>query len=655
MPSIDDLNAALLKADANGDSANAHLFANQIQQMRQSGQANPPPAGPTSSSDVANAAGLKAGADEGDVTAAIGQVARQGTFGLQNYINAGARSIAQRLTGVKDPDSFADNLQYSRGVSQGEASAHPLASTIGGVLGTVLGGGAIAKGAKLAGDAVPAAGRLITSLAPAKNAPIANVLKATGTNAAIAGAQSESNGDDLPTVGRNAAISAVAGPIVGKGASMIASKIEPYAAAALGKLVPSFNPDKLSVPSLQAHAALAKNLDMSPTDLSAAYDSFQKLTGALPNTAQITDLASQGKLKALAAANGDIADAAMTAAAAGKAPLHVQLQQAQADRANLASMGMVGRPQTSQAILSARDQAMDSMMAAPSANGTALRDEVVSDPTGLLKDPHIDYALRPNTQVNNRLNQASPVLDRINTMHTPSGTNPVGGPGPVTIGDLDVIRKSLRDQQSAFMRPAPGANAARDPILAKEFGDMANKVEGLGTSPQTGHSDYGTALAGYRQVSRYNTGFEHGLAGNAIHDAPDDFTAADLKTPVGQAGYAHGNALARGQAALDAIAPNSVKSDTVPGVGAAASMAHAVTAPSPYSLASVVNHLSGMSLPKNVQGVVAKQLFSNDPVVVKQGIANLRRSGQSADDIRKLGAAVGGSAGASISSYLNGQ
>lgn len=634
MPSLDDLNAALLKADANGDSVNAHLFANQIKQMRDSGQAQPQPTGPTSAADAANLAGQAAGADESPVSAAIGQAAHQGTFGLNNYVNAGARYAAQRLAGVKNPDDFKTDVAYSRGKSQGEYVGNPIASTIGGILGSVLGGGAIAKGVKV----IPGAAALL----PKAGEGLSNLVKSATAGGTIGAVDSAANGDDVATTGRNAAISAVAGPIVGKGAGVVMSKIEPYAAAALGKLVPSFNPDKLPVASLQAHQALAKNLDMSPTELSQAYDSYQKLTGSLPNIAQITDLSSQGKLKALAAANSDIADAAMSAAGAGKAPLHVQLQQAAQDRANLAAMGSAGRPQTSQAILSARDQAMTHMMNAPGANGTALRDEPVTDPTGVLQSTLVDYAMRPNSQVNARLNQPSPVLDNIQR-------------GQTTINDIETVRKALRDQQSAFMRPAPGANTARDPAMANQFGDLANKVEGLGSSSQTGHPDYGTALGGYRQISRYNTGFEHGLAGKGINDAPDDFTANDLGTNMGKAGYAHGNALARGQAALDAISPSSVKPDNTPGVGAAASVAHAATAPSPYSLASVVNHLSGMSLPKNVQGVVAKQLFSNDPVVVKQGIANLRRAGQSADDIRKLGAAVGGSAGASISNYLNGQ
>lgn len=648
MATLDQLNAALLKADAAGDTANAQLFANQIKQMRASAGQGAPPV-PTSAADAANAAGQDAGANESAGMAAIGQAAHQGTFGLNDYINAGARYAAQRLTGVDNPDDFATDVAYSRGKSQGETAGHPIAGTIGGVAGAVLGGGAILKAAK----AIPGIAGLVDAASPKAGQAVLNVAKSATANAAIGGGLSVANGDDLPTAGRNAAISAVAGPIVGKLAGIAAGKLEPYASAAIAKLVPSFKPTTLSPDSQAAMSTLADSLKMTPADLQAAYDSHLKLTGALPSLAQISDLQSQGKLRALAAANPEIGEAAMTAASAGNAPLDVQLKQAAADRANLAAMGRTGRPQTSQGILGARDQAMDAMMAAKDpSTGLALRDEPVQDPSGVLQSAHVDYAMRPDEAINARLNQSSPVMDRVRASATPSGlSNSASGP-PVTIGDVETIRKALRDQQSRFMRPAPGADRAANPQIAKEFGDIANKVEGLGTSQ---HPDYGTAIGGYRQMSRYNTGFEHGMAGNALNDAPDDFTAKDLASSMGQAGYAHGNALNRAQAALDAISPSTVRPEAELGPTAAAKAVHATTAPTVGTLASIANHLSGLALPKQVQGVVARQLFSNDPVVVKQGIANLARAKVSANDIRQLGAAVGGSAGLAISQYLNGQ
>lgn len=639
MATLDQLNAALLKADANGDTQNAQLFANQIKAMRANTGQGAPAGPPASGADLANAAGAEAGANESPAMAAIGQAAHQGTFGLNDYINAGARYAAQRLTGVDNPDDFETDMAYSRGKSSGEAAGHPIAGTVGGVLGAVMGGGAI-SGALRAARVVPGIAGLVDAAAPKAGQAVANVAKSAALNAGVGAGLSLANGDDVPTAGRNAAISAVAGPIVGKLAGVAASKLEPYVSAAVAKLVPSFKPTTMSADSQAAMNTLADSLKMTPAQLQAAYDSHIKLTGALPSLAQISDLQSQGKLRALAAANSEIGEAAMTAASAGNAPLHVQLAQAAQDRAALAALGMRGRPQNSQGILNARDQAMDAMMAAKDpATGNALRDEPVQDPSGLLQSAHVEYALRPNTAVNARLNQSSPVLDNIKN-------------GTATVGDVETIRRALRDQQSAFMRPAPGAQAAKDPILAKEFGDIANKVEGLGTSQ---HPDYGTAIGGYRQLSRYNTGFDHGMAGHALGDAPDDFTAKDLATSLGQAGYAHGNALNRAQAALDAISPSTVRPEAGADATTAAKAIHAATVPTPSTLASIVNHLSGLALPKAVQGVVARQLFSNDPAVVQQGIANLARAKVSSDDIRKLGASIGGAAGLAASQYLNGQ
>jgi hypothetical protein len=111
------------------------------------GQQAPPP---QSADEQAFAAGRESGSGEGAVSAGIGQAAQQGTMGLQNYINAGARYVGQRMTGVHNPDDFSTDLAYSRGKSQGEIEAHPVAGTVGGVLGSVAGGGA--AGAALKGS-----------------------------------------------------------------------------------------------------------------------------------------------------------------------------------------------------------------------------------------------------------------------------------------------------------------------------------------------------------------------------------------------------------------------------------------------------------------------------------------------------------------------
>jgi hypothetical protein len=651
MADLAELNAALLKADAAGDTASAQLFANQIKQLN---AAEAPPQ--QSEEDIAHAQGVSSGEQESPVGAFMGQGARNATFGLSNYISAGTRYAAQRLKGDPNAESYAANLAFERGKSEGEIGQHPTAGTIGGVLGGLTGGGIVGKGLQAA-KKIPGIAGLVATVLPKEGQPVANVAKAAAMGAAIGAGTSATEGKNAPEIARDAAIDAVVGPIISKGITATINWADPYVTSVIAKLVPSFSANGLAGASKQAFKTLADTLDMTAQELQSAYDAHIKLTGALPSMAQLTTLKAQGKLHALAGANPEIGEAAMTAAQAGNAPLHVQLQQAAQDRAALAAMptAAVGdptlranlqgvnagqTPQTSQSLLSARDTAMTQLMDAPSAAGLKLRDEPVSNHTGIFNDPHVEYALTPETRSAGRLGKTNPVLDAIQNNR------------PLTLGQVEEVRKALRDQQSLWSRPSPGTDRAANPRIAAEFGDIANKIEGEATSQ---YPDYGKALRGFRQVSRYDTGFNHGFNGKALSDAPDNFTAKDLLSPMGQAGYAHGNALKRAQSALDAISPGSVPEAQIPTAATAIKAVKAAKLPTISTLAQLQNHLSGLSLQKNVQQVVAKQLFSNDPVVVRQGIANLARAKVSADNIRTLGAAIGGSADVLVAQYLNGK
>ena len=59
----------------------------------------PAPAAAVSPEAAATAAGQQAGADTSAAGAALGQAARQATFGLSNYVAAGARNAIQTLKG----------------------------------------------------------------------------------------------------------------------------------------------------------------------------------------------------------------------------------------------------------------------------------------------------------------------------------------------------------------------------------------------------------------------------------------------------------------------------------------------------------------------------------------------------------------------------
>ena len=221
--------------------------------------------------------------------------------------------------------------------------------------------------------------------------------------------------------------------------------------------------------------------------------------------------------------------------------------------------------------------------------------------------------------------------------------------GNQTIGDIDTVRKALRDQQNAFMRPAPGSMNARDPNIAREFGDLASKVEGIGVSTDP---DYGKVLENYRGISRYAAGFEHGLKGNGITeiDPNDTLLAKNLKTAMGQAGYMHGNALHTASAALDAIAPGSVNPQSGLNAGHVAQGAMAASSGGISAVYHAMRAIPGLHLPEAVQQSVARQL--NDPRLTAAGIKNLQRAGATNDAIRRFAAGLGTSVAMRINNAL---
>lgn len=601
MATRQDIVDALRKADTAGDTASAQRFAAMLNGAPVSAGAGPETPPGNTPEERAGAAGRQAGADQSPVAAAITQAAQQGTAGLANYVNAGARYLGQRIAGVPNPDSYNVDLEYSRGISQGNVDAHPTASTIGGVGGALLGGETLGAGVR--GLRVLRGGAQVAARAPGI---ISRLTGGAVTGGTLGATQAAAQGQDASTIAENAVGGTLAGGALSAAIPAIAQRFTPAA--------------------MKAWDLLAGKLKVKTDDLMAALNSHHLLTGAVPSMAQIMDYASQGVLKHLAAVNPELGAAARTAADQGGAPLHVQLQAAQAANAS--------RPQTALGLTDARNAQMDNMMGATNAGGQALRDAPVADPQGILSAPHVEFALRPNTTVNARLNQPSPVLDRIQTQQT-------------TVGDIDTIRRALRDQQQAFLRDAPGGLHAKDPAIAKEFGDLATHVENLG---RTAEPDYGAALDRYRDLSNYTTGFEHGRAGGDF-TAPRTSDVADaLGTPAGEAGYQHGNALATGQRALDTIAPGGAR----PPSNGVRTAAHTVAAIAAGGVMTKVGHtlaaLVGDTIPAAQQRIIANYLF--DPARVSQGIALLRRAKVRNAAIADFAKGIGGAVGASITNNL---
>jgi hypothetical protein len=572
-------------------------------------QPAPPPAMATPA-DRAFAAGREAGNDENAISAGVSQAAQQGTLGMQNYINAGVRYASQRLAGVQNPDDFSTDLAYSRGKSQGEAEGSPIASTIGGTTGAVMGGGALGSAAK--------GSRFARALAADTGSKMLNVAKSAGTGFTLGTGTALAQGQDLPQAAQTGAVTAALTPVGQKVVGYSLSKLQPVAQKAM--------------------QTLADTLGQSPKMLQDAYDSFVKVTGRLPSMAEITDLASQGKLKDLAKANPTIANAAMKAANYGNAPLHEQLQ-------TLNNQAAI-KPQSAAGINELRDTETSQFMNAPHpTTGVPLKDTLVNDPNGILQSPHVEYALRPNTKLNARMGQLnmngeSPILERIND-------------NQATIGDIDTVRKALRDQQSGLSQPPVGSEHQRDPIMAKEFGDIANKVEGLGVRAD---KDYGRVLTNYRNAANYEQGFTHGLNGGSATDLPPDDSRLikAFKTFHGNEGYDHGNALYTANEALRSIAPSAVRQPET-GIGPG-HVAQAAMAAASGGISSVYHGMRslpvvGDRVPAAVQSKIAEMLF--DPRRTQQGIDNLTRAGVESKDIRTLAATIGGATGQRMANYMS--
>ena len=559
-------------------------------------------------------------------TSGVGGALYAGVHNLEDMatLGQGDKIAAALSTGVRTaiglPADYDSAYKQIQATANSANDQHPLARFAGDVGGLVAGGGVIGSVLKLGervglrglSDALSATTRDASGLPLKASGMVANVAKSAAANAAVGTGVGLASGQDPGSALLTGAVSAVAGPTVGKAAE--------------------FGIAKLGGASQRAMQVLADTLGETSDTVEKAYNFFVNATGATPSMAQLATLKAQGRLRELAAANATIGEGAVRAANMASAPLHEQL----------AATAGATKPQTDAAFAVDRDNRMTAMMSHPHpVTGQVLKDVPLSDPTGILTDPHVEFALRPNTQVNARLGQQSPILDRI------TGDQ-------ATIGDAESIRKALRDQQNGFMRPAPGSSASKDPILAKEFGDVANKVE---TLAMRASPEYGNALNTYRAQSRYADGFSHGRTGGAFddYDESDSKLRAALQTPEGVAGYEHGNTLFTAEQTLNHIAPGMVKPQSAFGAPQAAQAGAALaTFPSPWFASHIARAVPGMHESEAVQRMVTEQLNSHDPQVVKQGMANINRYRKIAAANRLAAASVGASTGYGVGEMTSG-
>lgn len=545
----------------------------------------PPPSGNGSAFDTSGVlGGIYAGAHNLEDVA---------TFGQGDKLAAG-------LSTAINGKGYNENLARIQATNASAQQDHPYLGYLGDAAGLAAGGGVVKAGLRAA-KALPIVGRAAAAaeaaIAPKTGQGIRNLVKSVGTNAAIGGGVALANGATLPQAGESAAVSGVAGPVVGKLADVAMRKVAPVAQ--------------------KAALLLAKHLNEDPADVQAAIDLHNQQTDSHTGSmAAVANLHSEGQLKGLAQRAPLVGEAASKAASRTPGPLAAQTAPVPAGQT----------PQTLKGLEDVRDanmtDAMDPIRATPvplSANDKAI-----------LQGPEVTRALKANTKVLGNAGLMAKIAN--NTL---------------TLDDVEQVREAVRNTQDVYANPN---YSSHDRQLSKRFGDVANKVEGIGTSVEP---QYGAALQNFRDDSRYIQGFTHGASGKPV-GAATGFTSASLDTPRGQQGYEHGLAQFAASKRLSNISPGSIKGETEFGAHHAAQLAAgAASAPGPWQVLHFMQAIPGARIPEKAQQIIAKQLFSSDPAIVRQGVANLRRGQVRDNDIRRMGAAIGGVTGANIARLLN--
>lgn len=653
MPSRQQLIDALRQADASGDTAAAQRFA----VMLKSPAAAAPQAAPAQSpEDRAAAAGRQAGSNEGSASAIANHIADTGTFGLNHYLNAGARYLGQRLSGVENPDSFDSDLAYSRGVTEGAGNANPTSAVVGDVGGLLTGGGLVGaalKGAKalpLVGRVAQGADRLLAARA---GQPVANVARAAATGGLVAGLDSAGHGGNADQDLAAVATGAVLGPIAGKVGGAIVKRLSPVATRAM--------------------SLLSDKIGETPATLQRAYTNFQQATGRVPTMAELVGMKSRGELASVAAENPTVGvalnRAADTAGQARPGTLAARITQ-----------NAGGPVQDMNALVTAQSARMDAAMK-PIRNSQVPLDSSAVD---LLNDPRVRDATAEDPELRAKLAKAL----------TDIGDS---GQSSMSIDDIDSLRQSIRSRQAAR---ANVNNVAHNSQVARQFGRIADEVTDL-TAPHV--PEYKAALDQFGTDQSYIDAFKHGMGGKSIGEAEDPSLIRTLGTPEGQQGHASGvmsrlagragdteggaNATAldltqpgtiravteavgaqragrlaeaaayerKSAEALNQLAPGGIKPQ--PEGGDVQHAAHAVAAATYHSPTAIGYHISRIfggkvKMSAAVQAKVAQYLA--DPKMTQQGIALLRRAGAANEDIRRLQTAISGAAGAQAGDALSG-
>lgn len=454
---------------------------------------------PPSAADAAHAAGVAHGQTYNPAESAVAGAADTGTLGASNYVNAGARYLGQRLTGVEHPDDFSTDLAYARGTNEGATAANPYSTLGGDVAGIPLGAGPLKGAISLAARAPGVAGRVISSVLemhPAQGAR--NILRAAGLGALLGGTQAANDtGGDPSAVAYGTGGGAVGGAAMGVVARPVMKVLSPA--------------------GVKANALLAKILGVDEPTLAAAHTNFRAATATPANPdgtampmAALMSLKQQGALRDLAAANPVLASELMATESAVNA--------ARPSRMADVIESHTGAPQDINTLRSAVDTRMTTAMK-PLRTAPVTVD--ANDLTHLL-DPDAYGSLRANSPLKTKLGQ-------VETNVTNGGTD-----NSLTVSDIDNLRQAIRGRRAAAANPA---NAGHNPHTARELGDLMDNVSAIAGSQ---HPGYAAALDEYASGQRYIDAFQHGLSGNTLGEADASSLRAALLTAEGVQGHSAG-------------------------------------------------------------------------------------------------------------------
>lgn len=520
-PSIQEMQADLHTAQANGDNA----LANHISQLIHQAQTSTP-------QGRAYTAGQHDRGGQGGLVAGIQGAADAGSFGTYKYLAAGMRSLGQLAT-TGHADDYGNNLAYVQGLTDQTAQDHPGAHTAGEVGGAVLGAAATAP------VAAAQAGRL--GLVAKAGQPVLNTLRAGGA-AALAGgemgavtgathgqqaanAQGQDAGQQAQAAATGAAQDGTLGAATGGAlgaASVPAGALVSQAAKAAQPL------------ATKTAMALAKVFGEDPSDLQAAWKAFQQSTGRPPTMAELASLKQRG---------------AILKAAKDSTPITTALSDAAEDAARARSVTMqdtVTDAQAPQQVGPAAQQSSGEIQNATTAGGD--RDFGAARQHNFTVD----------TQESEALGGVSPAD------HLASEVLPLAGLGRADrvriLGDLQNGGLSGEDAQliRSNLGRAQGTGANYSPAIASAQADLEHALSGPGN--ETANAALQQANQNYVAGAQRGTGAQHGESITGTQTAPNFAAEAASKANVNgnfQAGMASG---ARTKLAAQAATPTGATS-----------------------------------------------------------------------------------------------